>query len=67
LKEFISCWKEPKGDRPIEELIKEANVWKMSIIERIKLHDFWLDRLHDHWIDLLYRYKRSYEGFAKQV
>ncbi|CAJ0632344.1 8648_t:CDS:10 [Entrophospora sp. SA101] len=67
IKEFIPNWEEPNGDRPIEELIKETNVWQMSMIERVRLFNFWTDDLHDYWLDLLYQYKNSYEIIAKQV
>src|SRR5205085_9949632 len=60
VKEFISNWKEPKSDRPVEELIKETDVWKMSVDERVRLHDFWAK-------DLLHLYKESYEKTAKLV
>jgi hypothetical protein len=44
---WVENYEEPKTDRPIEELLKNCKIWKMSRVERMKLHD--------HWRTILYK------------
>ncbi|KAF9227364.1 hypothetical protein BS17DRAFT_747823 [Gyrodon lividus] len=34
----------PSGDRPLDELLRIGDVWTMSIRERKRLHEFWIEQ-----------------------
>ncbi|RIB17292.1 hypothetical protein C2G38_2246467 [Gigaspora rosea] len=42
----IQNWFKNEGNRPLEDLKVDFNVWQMSKAERIKLHDFWKEEVH---------------------
>ncbi|PKY55180.1 P-loop containing nucleoside triphosphate hydrolase protein [Rhizophagus irregularis] len=55
---WVDKYEEPKTDRPIEELLKIYSIWKMSRVERI--------RLHDHWRAIIYkRVEKRLSGLQK--
>lgn len=36
----------PTGERPLEDLEKDPKVWKMTLPERKKLHEHWVEQAH---------------------
>ncbi|CAG8532918.1 23815_t:CDS:10 [Gigaspora margarita] len=57
----IQNWVRPEGNRPLEDLKADYNVWQMSKAERIKLHDFWKDEIHLDYLDKLDKIQGQYE------
>ncbi|CAG8476927.1 30534_t:CDS:10 [Gigaspora margarita] len=47
IQNWLLSWVKPKGNRSLKDLKDDPNVWQMSKVERIKLHDFWKEILSD--------------------
>ncbi|GES84016.1 P-loop containing nucleoside triphosphate hydrolase protein [Rhizophagus clarus] len=44
---FVNDYNEPKTNRSLNELLNNYSIWKMSIEERKKLHDYWRAKLEE--------------------
>ncbi|CAG8471028.1 5060_t:CDS:10 [Dentiscutata erythropus] len=58
---WLLSWVKPEGNRPLEDLKDDPNVWQMSRVERIKLHDFWKESIQSDYIEQLVNIKKQYE------
>src|SRR6185312_3139801 len=68
----IQVWKQqdleiPKTDRDLEILLQEQNVWKMSMNERIKLHNHWRELIHKDVIQRLADLEKKYTEKRKEI
>ncbi|CAG8775684.1 1294_t:CDS:1, partial [Dentiscutata heterogama] len=53
IRNWLLSWVKPEGNRPLEDLKDDSNVWQMSRAERIKLHDFWKESIQSEYLEEL--------------
>ncbi|GES76034.1 P-loop containing nucleoside triphosphate hydrolase protein [Rhizophagus clarus] len=65
--EWIKNYEEPKSDRPLEELLNDYSVWKMSMVERERLHDHWRTKIYKKIVEKLSKLQKRYEENRKEI
>ncbi|CAG8508580.1 12330_t:CDS:10 [Dentiscutata erythropus] len=61
IRNWLLSWVEPEGNRPLEDIKYDPNVWQMSKGERIRLHDFWKENVQSDYLEDLVKIKGQYE------
>ncbi|KIJ68146.1 hypothetical protein HYDPIDRAFT_107807 [Hydnomerulius pinastri MD-312] len=60
----------PSGDRPLDELLEQGDVWRMSRDERKRLHQFWIDQarieMHQNQLDEFERLRKKHSEKAQE-
>ncbi|RIA89999.1 hypothetical protein C1645_805971 [Glomus cerebriforme] len=59
--EWIENYNESKTDRSLDELLKNYSIWKMSKIERLKLHDYWRTSIYQKFERKISDLQKKYE------
>ncbi|CAG8733158.1 20730_t:CDS:2, partial [Racocetra persica] len=67
IQDYLLSWEKPEGDRHLEYLKTDPNVWQMSMAERIKLHDFWKENIQLDCLDELSRIKEQHEKKKNEI
>ncbi|CAG8473184.1 15643_t:CDS:10 [Racocetra fulgida] len=67
IQNWLLSWVKPEGDRPLEYLKTDPNVWQMSMAERIKLHDFWKENIQLDCLGELSRIKEQHEKKKNEI
>ncbi|GBB88387.1 hypothetical protein RclHR1_14960002 [Rhizophagus clarus] len=64
---WIKNYKEPKTNRPLNVLLKDHSIWKMSIKEREKLHDHWRTKIYEEVEEKLSDLQKKHEQKRKEI
>jgi hypothetical protein len=64
---WIKNYQEPKTDRPLNELLNDHSIWRMSMVERKKLHDHWRTIIYKEIVGKLTRSRKRYEEKCKEI
>jgi hypothetical protein len=64
---WIKNYQEPKTNRPLNELLNDHSIWRMSVVERKKLHDHWRIIIYNETVGKLTRSRKRYEEKCKEI
>ena len=59
--QWIKNYKEPKTSRLVYVLLRENSIWKMSKVERQKLHDYWRTKIREKFVKKLLVLEKNHE------
>ncbi|GBC46709.1 uncharacterized protein OCT59_017758 [Rhizophagus irregularis] len=64
---WIKNYNEPKTNRPLKELLNDQSIWRMSVVERKKLHDHWRTNIYKGNVGKLSKLQKKHEEKRKEV
>ncbi|GBB94416.1 hypothetical protein RclHR1_02350015 [Rhizophagus clarus] len=64
---WIKNYNEPKTNRPLNELLNDYSIWRMSIAERKKLYDHWRTNIYKGKVGILTKLQKKHEEKCKEV
>ncbi|GBC05064.1 hypothetical protein RclHR1_00600027 [Rhizophagus clarus] len=64
---WIKNYEEPKSDRPLEELLNDYSIWKMSMVERERLYDHWRTKIYKKFVEKLSKLQKRFEEIRKEI
>ncbi|PKY21705.1 hypothetical protein RhiirB3_525223 [Rhizophagus irregularis] len=64
---WIKNYNKPKTDRPLNVLLNDYLIWRMSVVERKKLHDHWRAIIYKQTVEKLSRSQKYYETKCKEI
>ncbi|PKC57188.1 hypothetical protein RhiirA1_446280 [Rhizophagus irregularis] len=64
---WIKNYNEPMTDRPLEEISNDHSIWRMSVVERKKLHDHWRTNIYKGNVEKLSELRKHNEVKRKEV
>ncbi|CAG8645234.1 30774_t:CDS:10, partial [Racocetra persica] len=67
IQNWLLSWTRPSGNRPVEDLIIDPNVWQMSHTERVTLYEYWKEDIKSESFDELDKIQKMYEAKKKEV
>ncbi|GES93124.1 P-loop containing nucleoside triphosphate hydrolase protein [Rhizophagus clarus] len=65
--EWINNYDEPKTNRPLDVLLNDHSIWRMSILERQKLHDHWRTKIYKEIVAELSELQEKHENKIKEM
>ncbi|CAG8773494.1 18808_t:CDS:2, partial [Racocetra fulgida] len=67
IQNWLLSWTRPSGNRPVEDLKNDPNVWQMSNAERVTLYEHWKEDIKSESFDELDKIQKMYEAKKKEV
>jgi hypothetical protein len=64
---WIKNYQEPKTNRPLNMLLYDHSIWRMSIVERQKLHDYWRTKIYGEIVEKLSELQRKHEEIRQEI
>jgi hypothetical protein len=64
---WIMDYEEPTTNRPLDVLLNDYSIWKMSVLERQKLHDHWRTKIYKEVVEKLSELQKNHEKKIKEV
>jgi hypothetical protein len=64
---WIKNYSEPKTNRTLKELSKDYSIWRMSIVERKRLHDQWRTNIYKGNVGKFSSLQKKHEEKRKEV
>ncbi|PKY47020.1 P-loop containing nucleoside triphosphate hydrolase protein [Rhizophagus irregularis] len=64
---WVENYEEPKTDRPIEVLLSDYSIWKMSKVERLKLLDYWRKTIYQRFEQRLSNLQKMYDEKRQEM
>ncbi|RGB37021.1 hypothetical protein C1646_652342, partial [Rhizophagus diaphanus] len=65
--QWIKNYKEPKTNRPLNVLLYDHSVWKMSMVERQKLHDHWRTQIYKEIVEKFSELQKRHEEIRQEI
>ncbi len=65
--QWIKGYKEPKTNRPLNELLNTNSIWRMSRVERKNLHDYWRTKIQEELINELSFLQKSHDEKRQEM
>ncbi|CAB4384074.1 unnamed protein product [Rhizophagus irregularis] len=65
--QWIENYNEPKTNRPLNVLLYDRSVWKMSMLERQKLHDHWRTKIYKEIVEKFSELQKRHEEIRQEI
>ncbi|RGB37023.1 P-loop containing nucleoside triphosphate hydrolase protein [Rhizophagus diaphanus] len=64
---WIKNYQEPKTDRPLDELLIDHSIWRMSKKERKRLHDHWRTKIYKQIVEKFSELQKRHEKIRQEI